>query len=271
MTTPPDTPIIALNAATVQYGTKRVLSIDDMAVFPGERVFILGRSGSGKTTLSRLLKGRIAPSSGTVSLFGETAEHGGDPRQYHRHVAMVDQEFNLIPRMSVVRNVLSGALGRVPNWKTLFGLYPTEEWQKAEAILSEVELSDLGSRRVDTLSGGQKQRTAIARALMQEANIILADEPISNLDPELAEDALELIVSCVDRRNETLIVNLHQPRLARKFATRVIGLHEGRIVFDGPPEALSAEDEEFIYTGTDESAPEPLAPAPLPMPKAVRT
>jgi phosphonate transport system ATP-binding protein len=243
-------PIIELSDVQVCYGDACVLDIRDFVIMPGERVFVLGKSGSGKTTLSRLLKGRVQASRGRVKVFGNEQS----PSETEQHVAMVDQEFNLVPGMSVVRNVLTGALGRVSSWKTLLGIYPTIEWEKAESTLQEVELEGLGGRRSDTLSGGQKQRVAIARALMQEAPVILADEPISNLDPELAEDALELLVSCTSRRDDTLIVNLHQPRLARMFATRVLGLHEGKVVFDGPPDALSAMDEEFIYAGAVEDS-----------------
>lgn len=243
-------PIIELTDVQVCYGDACVLDIRGVSIVPGERVFVLGKSGSGKTTLSKLLKGRVPVSHGNVKLFGNELSHS-EAQQY---VAMVDQEFNLVPQMSVVRNVLTGSLGRVPSWKSLLGIYPTDEWEKAESILQEVELEGLAGRRSNTLSGGQKQRVAIARALMQEAQVILADEPISNLDPELAEDALELLVSCTNRRKDTLIVNLHQPRLARMFATRVLGLHEGKVVFDGPPDALSATDEEFIYAGAVEEA-----------------
>ena len=120
---------------------------------------------------------------------------------------------------------------------------------RAEAILREVELIQLSDRKIDTLSGGQRQRTAIARALMQESEIILADEPVSNLDPELAEDALGLLNECVQRRGVTLVVNLHQPSLARRFADRIIGLSEGRIVYDGPPKDFTAAEAAFLYQG----------------------
>lgn len=260
MTIDSDKAIVELENVRVSYGDTCVLDIANMSVMPGERVFVLGKSGSGKTTLARVLKGRVTPSAGRINLFGHDYTAHSHDLERQQHVAMVDQEFNLVPRMSVVRNVLTGSLGRVDGFKSFFGIYPGVEWEKAESILDEVELGGLGNRRADTLSGGQKQRTAIARALMQEASIILADEPISNLDPELAEDALQLLVNCATRRNEALIVNLHQPRLARKFATRVIGLHEGRIVFDGNPEELSADDEEFIYAGGES---EKITPFPV--------
>ena len=258
MTIDPDKPIIKLKDVQVSYANNCLLDIPEVSIMPGERVFVLGKSGSGKTTLSNILKGRIATTQGQTSMFGR--EYTSSESGLHKYVAMIDQEFNLIPKMSVIHNVLTGALGRISHWRSLFGLYPTSEWAKAESILEEVELQGLGERRVDTLSGGQKQRVAIARALMQESAILLADEPISNLDPELAEDALELLVACTSRRNETLIVNLHQPRLARKFATRVLGLYEGRVVFDGSPDKLSETDEEFIYVGGDTDQASSTAP-----------
>ncbi len=236
----------------------RTLALDDvkLTIEAGERVFILGRSGSGKTTLSKVIKGRLRPSTGSVSVLS------GDPasartrsrRSSERRIAMIDQEFYLVPRMSVVDNLLTGSLGRVPTLRSLLGWYPAPELEKAEAILAEVELSGLENRRVETLSGGQRQRAAIARTLMQDADIIVADEPVSNLDPELAEDALELLVGCVARRRVTLLVNLHQPSLARRFASRIIGLSRGRVVYDGPPEAFTESAAQFLYTGDVDQA-----------------
>ncbi|MCH7959676.1 MAG: ATP-binding cassette domain-containing protein [Candidatus Hydrogenedentes bacterium] len=250
-----DAPVVSLDGVRVDFDETTALAIDALSFVRNERVFVLGRSGSGKTTLARLLKGRLQPTSGSVRVLGLNPATPGPAgrRKIQRRIAMIDQEFHLLPRLSVVANVLHGCLGRTPAWTGLFGGYPAAEWEKAEAILAEVELDGLGNRRVDTLSGGQRQRTAIARALMQEAELILADEPVSNLDPELAEDALDLLVRCTERREVTLMVNLHQPRLAKRFATRVIGLHQGRVVFDGPPDELSADSEEFIYLGAQPS------------------
>lgn len=249
-------PTVLIDGAVVRFGETRALQIDHLRIDAGERVFVLGRSGSGKTTLSRLIKGRLRASEGTVRILGQdpgaaAAARRGAGKAFQRRVAMIDQAFFLVPRMNVVNNVLSGALGRVGTFPSLFGHYPSEEWDRAESILGEVELEGLGERRVETLSGGQRQRVAIARALMQNAELILADEPVSNLDPELAEESLELMVGLTERRGITLMMNLHQPRLAKRYATRVIGLHQGRVVFDGLPDSLSTESEELIYTGPE--------------------
>lgn len=250
-------PVIQLDSVHVLYGPLCALDIESLRISAGERVFILGRSGSGKTTLARLIKGRLLPSTGAVRVLGAdpASPDSAARRSIQRRIAMIDQEFCLVPRLRVVSNVLQGALGRVSPWLSLLGWFPPAEWEKAESILAEVELTGLGDRRVETLSGGQRQRTAIARALMQEAGIILADEPVSNLDPELAEDALDLLVACTRRRNETLLVNLHQPALARRFASRIIGLSAGKIVYDGAPEAFTEDRAEFLYRAPE---PQPL-------------
>ena len=242
-------PVVELEAVHVLFENTCALDIERLSIAQAERVFVLGRSGSGKTTLSRIIKGRLAPSTGKATvlqsvLHKQSTDRSGD---HTRRIAMIDQEFYLVPRLSVIDNILSGCLGRVSTWKSIFDWYPKCELEKAEGILREVDLDGLGDRRVETLSGGQRQRTAIARALMQEADIILADEPISNLDPELAEDALELLIDCVLRRSVTLIVNLHQPALARRFASRIIGLSEGKVVYDGIPEDFTEEASKFLY------------------------
>lgn len=242
-------PVISLRGVHVLYGQTLALDIERLTIASGERVFILGRSGSGKTTLSRLIKARVRPSAGNLSVLGidPSALRGASRSAYERRIAMIDQEFHLVPRLSVMDNLMTGSLGRVPVAASLLGWYPLAELQRAKAILSEVDLEGLEGRRVDTLSGGQRQRAAIARALMQEAEIIVADEPVSNLDPELAEDALELLVGCVARRGVTLLVNLHQPQLARRFASRIVGLSAGRVVYDGSPEAFGDKQTEFLY------------------------
>ena len=253
-------PVIRLDGVHVLYGQTSptmALDLERLEIGAGERVFVLGHSGSGKTTLSRLIKGRLKPSTGQVRVLGTdpAAAEAQARRSIQRRVAMIDQEFYLVPRLSVVGNVLHGCLGRVKPWKSLLGWYPAEEWQKAEAILEEVGLDGLGHRRVETLSGGQRQRAAIARALMQEADVILADEPVSALDPELAEDALELLMDCVARRGVTLLVNLHQPEVARRFASRLVGLANGLVVYDGDPSGFTDEDAELVYRGHRRGSP----------------
>ena len=245
-------PVVLLDSVHVLFGSTLALDVERLEITAGERVFVLGHSGSGKTTLSRLIKGRTRPSTGSVRVLGEDPGATEGRRERQRRVAMIDQDYALVPRLTVVGNVLHGCLGRVGPGRSLVGWYPAAEWEKAESILEEVELDGLGNRRVETLSGGQRQRTAIARALMQDADVMLADEPVSALDPELAEDALELLVDCVARRGVTLLVNLHQPELARRFASRFIGLADGRVVYDGPPSGFTEEHADLVYRSRDD-------------------
>lgn len=249
----PGAPVVRLEDVHLLYGHTLALDIPWLEIAAGERVFVLGHSGSGKSSLSRLIKGRLKPSTGRLEVLGRNPAAGSarERREIQRRVAMIDQEFFLVPRMSVVNNVLTGALGRVPRLPSLLGWYPSEAWRQAESILREVGLQELAERRVETLSGGQRQRAAIARALMQEADVVVADEPISSLDPELAEDVLELLVQCTARRGVTLVVTLHQPELARRFASRFLGLADGRVVYDGPPEGFGKEQAEEIYRSVD--------------------
>ena len=249
--------VIRLRNVHVVYGATCALDIEHLDVAAGERVFVLGHSGSGKTTLARLVKARARPTTGSVEVLGQHPGRldGDELRELQRRVGMIDQEFHLVPRLRVVDNVLHGCLGRVLSWRSVLGCYPSDEWRKAEEILAEVDLDGFGDRRVETLSGGQRQRAAIARALMQESEILLADEPVSALDPELAEDALELLVQCVARRGVTLLVNLHQPELARRFASRFVGLAKGKIVYDGPPEGFTREHARLVYRGDDGGRP----------------
>lgn len=249
-------PVIELDGVRVRYGAVTALQIDRLRVGAGERVFVLGHSGSGKTTLSRLLKGRLRPGEGRVRVLGEdpAVESRRQRRRVQRRVAMIDQDFFLVPGLSVVTNVLTGALGRVSPVRGLLGWYSQEEWAQAEAILREVGLEGLGERRADTLSGGQRQRAAIARALMQGGEVVVADEPTSSLDPELAGDVLELLVQATARRGWTLIANLHQPELARRFASRFLALADGRPVYDGAPEGFTPELARRVYRGA-ETAP----------------
>ena len=162
--------VIRLRGVHLLYGTTCALDVERLDVSAGERVFVLGHSGSGKTTLSRIIKGRVRPSTGIVEVLGQNPHdlESDRFRALQSRVAMIDQEFFLVPRLSVVDNVLHGCLGRVPRWRSLAGWYPGKEWAKAEEILAEVELQDLGHRRIETLSGGQRQRAAIARALTRD-------------------------------------------------------------------------------------------------------
>jgi phosphonate transport system ATP-binding protein len=229
-------------------GGPLILAIEHLAIGAGERIAVVGPSGSGKTTLLRLLNGSLRPASGEAVVLGNRLLPGRrQRREQRRRVGMIYQDFALVERASLFDNVLYGRLGHAHPWLSLVGRFTAEDRARAEAAIREVGLQDQADQRADALSGGQRQRVAIARMLAQEPALILADEPISNLDPALTEGILSLLVAASERRGATLIMSLHQPQLARQHALRAIGISAGRIVLDGPTDQLTPQALQDVY------------------------
>jgi phosphonate transport system ATP-binding protein len=225
-----------------------VLAIDHLAIEPGERVAVVGPSGSGKTTLLRLLNGSLRPESGEAWVLGRQLVAGRrQSREQRRRIGMIYQDFALVERASVFDNVLYGRLGYAHPWLSLVGRFSAEDRERAEAAIAEVGLEDQEDQRADALSGGQRQRVAIARVLAQEPALILADEPISNLDPALTEEILGLLVAACKRRGATLVMSLHQPQLARQHGERAIGLRGGKVVLDAAADRLTPQALHEVY------------------------
>jgi phosphonate transport system ATP-binding protein len=236
------TPAITLRDIRVRYTPESalVLDIEQLSIQQGDRVALIGPSGSGKTTLLRLINGYITPETGHITVLGteinSTTRHH---REVRRQVGFVFQDFHLIERATVFQNVLWGRLGWVNPLRSLAGWFPKTDKQKAMQAIAEVGLIPQVNQRADTLSGGQQQRVAVARVLAQGAQIILADEPVSNLDPALADDILGLLVEVSRSHGATLIMSLHQPALAQRYAERIIGLRQGHIVWDSTANTLN--------------------------------
>jgi len=216
-------------------------------------VAIIGPSGTGKSTLIRCVNKLIPPTSGNIFVSDEniTKLHGRELRKARRKIGMVFQEFNLVERLSVMENVLCGRLGYIAPLRAWLRKYPKEEIERAFELLDSIGLLDFARQRADSLSGGQRQRVGIARAIIQEPHVLLADEPTSSLDPKTSVEIMELLVALSEERSIPLIINIHDVELAKRFTTRVIGLAKGGIVYDGPPADLSKEDLKEIYGGTD--------------------
>lgn len=210
---------------------------------------IIGPSGSGKSTLIRCINRLVEPSSGSIQLLDKDllALNPRELRMMRRNVGMIFQEFNLINRMSVMDNVLSGRLGYVGNLRSLFRYFPRADIVRALEILDRVGLSDHIDKRADELSGGQRQRVGIARALMQQPKLLLLDEPTSALDPKISREVMALIRSIAKELGVPAICNIHDVLLAKEFCNRIIGLQDGVKMFDGPTETLSDGDLEAIY------------------------
>lgn len=241
---------IELKDIVVRYAGNHepVLDIESFKVIEGERIAIIGPSGAGKTTLLRLINGYVEPERGYRRILGEGIN--GSPqgsREIRKKIGFIFQEFNLIDRASVLENVLWGRLGRVNPFLSVLGYYPERDKKAALKAISEVDLISQVNQRADRLSSGQKQRVAIARVLAQQPEIILADEPVSNLDPSLASDILGLLEGLSIKHNYTLIMSLHQPELAVHFSQRIVGLRGGKIIYQGPAEKLNDSALDEIY------------------------
>jgi phosphonate transport system ATP-binding protein len=223
-------------------GGSRALDGVDLEIGPGEFVALIGPSGAGKSTLLRCLNGLVVPSAGDVRIGGEAVTGAGPEalRRVRARIGFVFQQFNLLRRLTVLENTLIGGLARASRWRSLAGWFPPAEISRAHGILSRVGLDGLADRRVDTLSGGQQQRVAIARALLQEPAVVLADEPMSSLDPALAHTVMELLRRINEEDGITVVASLHVLELAQAYGRRVVGLSRGRVVHDGPPESLDA-------------------------------
>jgi len=238
---------------TVACGRKLLDGID-LRVAPGEMVAIIGASGSGKSTLLRHIAGFIAGDAGSsVRVYRQSVQIDGriarNVRIIRRDVGFVFQQFNLVGRLSLETNVLLGCLARLPLWRRLLGLFPERERALAVTAMTEVGMATHADQRADNLSGGQQQRAAIARVLVQQARLLLADEPIASLDPRSAMRVLELMRQLNTAHDMTILVSLHQIDMARQFCSRIVALSQGRVVYDGPASGLSDDDLTALYEG----------------------
>ena len=225
-------------------GTKGLNNIN-LKIQKGEFVVMVGLSGAGKSTLLRSVNRLHEITEGEIMIEGEsiTAAKGQGLRRMRRDIGMIFQSFNLVKRSTVLKNVLAGRVGYHSTLRTTLGLFPKEDLELAFQSLKRVNILEKAYKRADELSGGQQQRVSIARALAQEAKIILADEPVASLDPLTTKQVLDDLKKINEDFGITTIVNLHSIDLARQYATRIIGLHAGVIVFDGLVE--EATDEKF--------------------------
>lgn len=245
------------------FGQHAALRDVSLQVQRGEMVALLGASGSGKSTLLRHLNGLHRADAGShsqITVLGNVLQQNGrlgpGTRATRTKVAAIFQQFNLVDRLSVMNNVLAGALHRLPLWRGLLGRFPQTELQRAFDALQRVGIERCAWQRASTLSGGQQQRAAISRALVQGAQIILADEPIASLDPEASRRVMELLAQVNRELGVTVIVSLHQVDYAFAYCPRTVALRAGEVVHDGPTEQLTPQRLRDLYgTQTDELLP----------------
>ncbi len=215
----------------------------------GQFVCVVGRSGAGKSTLMRCLNASLPLTAGDARIDGRSVREvtGARRRAYQRSVGFIYQEFHLVGRLSALQNVLTGRLGYIPAWRAVLGHFNRHDRQTALEALERVNMLHKAIQRTDSLSGGEKQRVAIARALAQEPLVLLADEPVANLDPELADGVLRDLREAAREANVTTLVNIHNIAQARRYADRIIGVAQGRVVFDGTPDLFDANAEHAVY------------------------
>ncbi len=245
----PGAPIFELKGVTHQFGDSVALSDINLQIYPGEQVALIGPSGAGKSTLIRLCNGTLLPSQGEVWVLGQNLSHLRTDalRQTQQKIGTIYQQFQLVDNLRVIHNVNAGHLGRWSFFKALTSLVWPLEVETAKAALAQVGMAEKLYARNDELSGGQQQRVALARVLVQDPLAILADEPIASLDPERSREIMDLLRDLSEKTAKTLVSSLHAVEFAYSHYQRVIGLRQGRILFDSPTDQVSAGMIENLY------------------------
>jgi phosphonate transport system ATP-binding protein len=244
--------MIEVRGLSKDYGDVVALSKVDLQVAAGELLVVLGPSGAGKSTLLRCINRLIDPTSGEIRVAGERVpEHRAGLRKLRSQMGMIFQDHNLVPRMSVLKNVLTGRLSHAPAWASVLQLFRADDINIALECLERVELRDRAWSRADRLSGGQQQRVGIARALAQQPRAILADEPVASLDPKSARVVLGDLKRAARELSIAVLCNLHQVQYAVEFADRIVGICAGRVVFEGLPDELDDKTLARIYPGLE--------------------
>lgn len=230
----------------------------DLTLPQGQVLALIGPSGAGKSTLIRCINRLVEPTSGQVWLQDQkiTSLSKKALRRVRRRIGMIFQEYALVERLTVMENVLSGQLGYVGFWQSWFRRFPQKTITEAFRLLDRVGLSDFPDQRADALSGGQRQRVGIARALLQNPDLLLVDEPTASLDPKTARQIMRLITELAQERGLGVIINIHDVQLAQQFAQRIVGLNQGSIVYDGSPDGLDAGTLTAIYGEEDWATPQ---------------
>jgi phosphonate transport system ATP-binding protein len=275
-------PAIRVTTLSKSFGQRRALDCVNLEILPGEMVALIGASGSGKSTLLRHIAGLVCGDAGRDARAGEVLVHGRkvqcggrlspEIRRVRAGIGFVFQQFNLVGRLPLIVNVLTGMLHRLPLWRSLPRRFSREELRLGLEALARVGIAEQALQRASTLSGGQQQRGAIARTLVQGADIVLADEPIASLDPESSRRVMEILAAINREDRCTVLVSLHQVNVALKYCPRTVALRQGKVVYDGPSADLSpallrelygTEADEILSTSDHISAlgPRHLEPA----------
>ena len=249
--------MLKISALTKRYDTGDLaLNQVDLEIPDAQVLALIGPSGAGKSTLIRCVNRLVEPTSGTATLnnINLTKLSSRALRKSRRKMGMIFQEYALVERLTVMENVLSGRLGYVGFWRSYFRKFPKDDIKEAFRLLDRVGLLEMADKRADELSGGQRQRVGICRALIQDPDLLLVDEPTASLDPKTSRQIMRLINELCSERGLTAIINIHDVLLAQMFAQRIVGLANGEVVYDGKPEGLTPEVLTQIYGEEDWTA-----------------
>ena len=241
--------MLVLDGVARHFNQKAAVTDVSLTIDSGSFVGVIGRSGAGKSTLLRMVNRLVDPTAGSIR-FGDvdvTKLKGKELRDWRARCAMIFQQFNLVGRLDVLTNVLMGRLNTVSTSRSMLQLWKDEDRAVALSALEQFDISALAAQRADSLSGGQQQRVAIARALVQEPEIILADEPIASLDPRNTQVVMDALFRINREDGITVVSNLHHLDIASKYCDRLIGMADGKVVFDGPPHQLTSEVAAKLY------------------------
>jgi phosphonate transport system ATP-binding protein len=241
--------MLAIEDVSKVFGTTRAVDRVSLAIPRGQFVGVIGRSGAGKSTLLRMINRLVEPSAGRIALDGRdvTRLEGRALREWRRSCAMIFQQFNLVGRLDVLNNVLMGRLAHTSAWRAFPRLWSYEDRAIALSALDQLDIAGLAAQRAEDLSGGQQQRVAICRALVQEPEIVLADEPVASLDPRNAKIVMDALLRINKHFGLTVLCNLHSLDLARTYCDRLVGMAQGRVVFDDVPAALTEDVARQLY------------------------
>lgn len=245
--------MLTIKGLVKRYGAGDPVLKDLELEVPGEEVVsVIGSSGAGKSTLLRCINRLVEPTSGTITLNGTdfTALGKRELRIGRRRIGMVFQSFNLVDRLTVMENIQSGRLGYISTWAALTRRYPKEDIRRAFELMERVGIAHYANKRADELSGGERQRVGVIRALMQQPEILLADEPTASLDPKTSEQIMTLLRDLARELKLPVIINIHNVNEARQFSDRIVGMRYGRIIFDNKPAELTDEAMHEIYAGS---------------------
>jgi phosphonate transport system ATP-binding protein len=259
--------MLVLEGVTKSFGRTTAVSEASVSIPAGQFVGVIGRSGAGKSTMLRMINRLADPTAGRITWQGRdvTRLQGRALRDWRRSCAMIFQQFNLVGRLDVLNNVLMGRLAHTPAWRSMMKLWSEDDRAIAMSALDQMDIAGLAAQRADQLSGGQQQRVAICRALVQEPEIILADEPVASLDPRNAKVVMDALQRINRHFGLTVLCNIHSLDLARSYCDRLVGMAAGRVVFDGTPDQLTDQVSRELY-GME--AIDVLDQAPAPMPDA---